>query len=64
MLVRMKTPIAGANWSADAGQEVEINPEDAKRLINAGYAVEVAIVGAKENAALRTRPPRRGKEKR
>ncbi len=65
MKVKLKTAIAGERWSAEAGQEIELSPGEAKKLIKAGYAVEVAITGAEENAAKRTRPPTgRRKEKR
>ena len=55
MLIRMNTAIADMRWSAEAGQEIELSPGEAKKLIKAGYAV--AITGATENAAKRTRPP-------
>ncbi len=53
------------SWSADAGQDIELNSAEAKRLINAGYATEVAIISrGNENAAKQTRPPKgRRKEK-
>jgi len=61
MRIRMMTGIAGPNWSASPGVEIEIQDHEATRLIAAGYArpvgLEVATVAPQENAALRTRPP-------
>ena len=57
----MLTAIADIRWSAEAGQEIELSPDEAKRFIKAEYAI---AVGAEENAAKRTRPPSgRRKEK-
>lgn len=49
MLVRMLTSVAGHNWSARFGDEVEMPPAEARRFIQKGYA-EKAVTGASENA--------------
>ncbi len=63
MLVKMNTSVAGINWSADAGQIVDLKDDEAKRFIKAGYAT--AVIAPKENAAINTKAPepRRRREK-
>ena len=63
MKVKMTTAIADMRWSAEAGQVIDLSPEEAKRLINAGQAEEVAITGAQENAAKKTKAPKPGRGK-
>lgn len=41
MKVRMTTSMAGADFAVHAGDEVELDAESARRIIAAGFAVEV-----------------------
>jgi hypothetical protein len=64
MRIKMLTHIAACSWSAIPGQEIELNNEEAKRLIEKGYATEVAIVRPSENAAKNVKSPARAGERR
>ena len=54
MKVRMLTSIAGHNWSAMPGDEINVSPAEGRRFIKAGIAEKVkpeaAVTGASENA--------------
>lgn len=59
MRILIKTSIAGADWSAGPGDEVNLRKDEAQRLISAGYATEVETVAPQENAAKRAPKTRR-----
>lgn len=57
MIIKIKTSVAGLNFSYQAGQTVDVEEELAKDLIRAGYAepakaeIETAAIEAPENTA-------------
>ena len=59
MMIRMKTYIAGAGFSAGPGDEVDIDKDEALRMISAGYATEIAVTKPTENAMKRAPQARR-----
>lgn len=57
--VKMRTPIAGERWHARKGQVIEMEADEAARMIERGYAEpvgggdEAAVLEAPETAAVR-----------
>jgi len=58
MLIKMTTSIAGVDFSAAPGQEIEMPEAEALRLIDAGFATAVKA-NKVETAAKRTSTPRK-----
>lgn len=65
MRVRMNTTSAGPEGVLQSGREYDLPPEEARQLLQGGYATpvkpeaETAVRSAPETAAAPTRPPAR-----
>lgn len=60
MHVRMKTRYAGPSGTCEPGKAINLPPQEAKSLIEAGYAEKLDDGSGSqvETAAKRTRPPK------
>ena len=68
MRVEILSPVAGPNWMARPGQEMEMPDAEAESLIRAGIArradLEAAVLAEPETAVMTGRPrSRRGRTK-
>lgn len=65
MRVKMITRIAGAEFTANPGDEIEVSNQQGNSLIAGGFAalikqdnIEIAVIREPENAAITTQKPK------